>query len=180
MADVTGIPVPTGASPFRVPEDMKAMADRIGAAEMFSVATAANLPAADNWAGRILTTADDGSVWRWNGTWKKISEDTGWTVVSSFMNSWVVSTAPYDIVRHRRLNGVVYSQGAVRNGSLGTVFVLPVGSRPGRELIIVTAANAGVADVRVTPDGEVKVLNYYAGGSNGIVALNLPPFPAEQ
>lgn len=65
MADVTGIPVPTGASPFRPAEDMQAMADRIGAPEMFSVATAANLPAADNWDGRRLLARDKQRWYTW-------------------------------------------------------------------------------------------------------------------
>lgn len=71
MVDVTGGTPPTGASPFRVPEDIKAVYDHFGAPEMFSVATVANLPASGNWEGRILLARDTGVQYRWTGGgWK--------------------------------------------------------------------------------------------------------------
>lgn len=72
MADVTGGTPPTGASPFRPPEDYKAVYDHFGAPGMFSVATASALPASGNWAGRTLTVADKGVVYVWNGSWKPL------------------------------------------------------------------------------------------------------------
>lgn len=97
MVDVTGIPVPTGASPFRVPEDMKAMADRIGAPEMFAVATTGALPTSGNWAGRILTVQDTGAVYVWLGAWRMISRPSiFWKVLRDasgafdFTNAWTL------------------------------------------------------------------------------------------
>ena len=68
MADVTGGTPPTGASPFRPPEDYKAVYDHFGDQGMFSVATASSLPASGNWPGRILTAADTGVVYVWRGS----------------------------------------------------------------------------------------------------------------
>ena len=71
MVDVTGGTPPTGASPFRVPEDIKEVYDHFGAPGMFSVATVANLPASGNWEGRILLARDTGVEYRWtSGGWK--------------------------------------------------------------------------------------------------------------
>ncbi len=72
MADVTGGTPPTGASPFRPPEDYKAAYDHFGAPEMFSRPTVADLPSSGNWAGRTLTVADKGVVHVWNGSWKPL------------------------------------------------------------------------------------------------------------
>lgn len=74
MADVTGTPVPTGASPFRVSEDLEALADHFGAPEMFQVANAAALPASGNWVGRRLPVADTGVTYRWDGSsWRAVT-----------------------------------------------------------------------------------------------------------
>ena len=58
MADVTGGTPPTNASPFAVPDDIKAVYDHFGAQSEYSVATAASLPATGNWVGRTLHIAD--------------------------------------------------------------------------------------------------------------------------
>lgn len=72
MADVTDGTPPTGGSPFRPPEDFKAVYDHFGAPEFYSVATVADLPSTKNWAGRQLQTRDTGAVYVWNGGWKPV------------------------------------------------------------------------------------------------------------
>lgn len=63
MADLTGGTPPTGASPFRPPEDYKAVYDHFGGPGMFSVANAAALPASGNWPGRTLVARNTGMIW---------------------------------------------------------------------------------------------------------------------
>jgi hypothetical protein len=70
MADVTGAPVPSGASEFDVPGDLKALADHFGGAHMYSAVNAAALPSTGNWAGRLMLTADTGLLYAWNGQWR--------------------------------------------------------------------------------------------------------------
>lgn len=104
--------------------------------------------------------------------------DTGWfnLVVG---NSWVSFGGAFVAPRYRRVNGQVYVQGTIKSGSTGVIATLPVGCRPSATLVFITPANAGVADIRIATNGEITVFTYYAGGSNGIVGLNLPPFPAD-
>jgi hypothetical protein len=68
MADVTDAPVPTGSSEFDIPGDLGRLADHFGDGNMFAVANAAALPSTDNWVGRMLTTSDNGNLYRWLGS----------------------------------------------------------------------------------------------------------------
>lgn len=72
MTDVTGAPLPTGASPFNVPGDLKALADHFGDQTYFSVATTASLPTSGNWPGRILHVEDIDVIAEWTGSaWRR-------------------------------------------------------------------------------------------------------------
>lgn len=86
MADVTGIPVPTNASPFDVPGDIKKVADAVGDQTRYSVANAAALPASGNWLGRILMTQDTKDLYKCTalpGTWEYIANGVKRTTGSS-------------------------------------------------------------------------------------------------
>ncbi|QOC24845.1 hypothetical protein IC744_06685 [Microbacterium hominis] len=68
MADVTGGTPPTGASPFRPPEDIAAVYDHFGDGSLFAVANAAALPASGNWPGRTLMVQDLNVLYMWTGS----------------------------------------------------------------------------------------------------------------
>lgn len=58
-------------------------------------------------------------------------EDTGWIPVTAFQNGWVNFDARTAV--YRRINGIVYLQGIVKNGVVGgatAIFTLPAGFRP--------------------------------------------------
>lgn len=67
MADETGAPVPTGASPFDVPGDLKELADHFGAPKY--VSTRSELPLSGNWAGRELLVIETNEWYTWNAGW---------------------------------------------------------------------------------------------------------------
>lgn len=132
MADVTGGPVVTNASPFAVPADLTALKDHFGAAGMFSVANAAALPASGNWAGRLLTTADTGSLYRHNGTsWEAILS-RGWTTYTTTITGMSVGSGTVDF-KSRFDGALVHVIGTIVIGAGGSVtssprFTLPVSS----------------------------------------------------
>lgn len=56
--------------------------------------------------------------------------DSGW-IVPTLGNSWVNHGGVYATAAYRKINGVVYLKGLIKNGTLAqTVFQLPVGYRP--------------------------------------------------
>lgn len=130
--------------------------------------------------GMLVPESDTGDVYqRRLGSWTRVLGDTGWQT-PSLLNSWANYALGFQVTRYRRLNGIVHIEGHVKSGTVGlAVFTLPAGFRPLANKIYATPANAGVADVRVLPDGTVYVAGYYAGGTNAIVGLNIS-FPAEQ
>lgn len=108
--------------------------------------------------------------------------DTGWTT-ASLGNSWVSDDggAVWAIPAYRKLNGVVFAQGLMKNGTTGsTVFTFPVGMRPIKQLGFIVQSNTGAAWVTVTAAGVVSVAAYTTGGGNAFVSLNQISFIAEQ
>ena len=87
MVDVTGGTPPIGSSPFRVPEDIKAVYDHFGDPAMFEVANAAVLPMEGNWVGRRLSVADTGVVYRWGGSgWAPATRSAHAGKIDGFQN----------------------------------------------------------------------------------------------
>lgn len=171
MADVTGTPVPTGASPFRVPEDLEAIASHFGDASMFAVASVSALPASGNWLGRSLLAVAEKAVYVCTalpGTWTAVSglEDTGWIVVGSggdapgFGSGWSPQTGSgWSGLRFRRKLGVLHISGSVQKTSYGAltdaIFTLPAQFRPATRFMGVSYGSAGPAYIVVEPTGVV-------------------------
>lgn len=117
MADVTGGTPPTGASPFRVPEDIDAVYQHFGDESMFSVATAADLPASGNWEGRTLLARDTGVEYRWTGGgWK-------YTAGGDVVTAWRTNTVA--AVKDLRLFTGLASGTTTSGGVLGHTFPSP-------------------------------------------------------
>lgn len=106
------------------------------------------------------------------------NDDTDWAD-ASLLNSWV----NYDIrkAQYRRLNGVVWMRGLVKDGTIGTTILqLPVGFRPaasaGAEHHFPVASNGAFGCVRVwNSNGVVDVVT----GSNAWVDFSSVHFIAE-
>lgn len=177
MVDVTGAPVPTGASEFDVPGDLKALADHFGGSDYLSVPTVSALPAVGNWAGRIMQAVDTGSLHSWSSTgWNLIYEDTGWQPLS-LSGSW--NNYPgFAAARYRRMSGIVHLEGQIQGGGTGAIATLPARFRPGSTKAFITPASTGVGEIRLFSNGTVLLQSFYAGGTNLILGLNLS-FPAE-
>jgi hypothetical protein len=95
--------------------------------------------------------------------------DTEWRS-PTFLNSWVnYDTTTYGPAGYRKdANGFVHLRGLVKNGTstTATMFILPAGYRPGRDVLLsqaTAASGTGSAnDFRITKDGYVQ---FNLGGS---------------
>lgn len=94
--------------------------------------------------------------------------DTDWTAMT-FSGSWVNYSSTYPAARYRRLKGVVYLEGLVKNGS-GVITNLPAGFRPNNNGGATTEGHIFVvADASATYAGRVDV---YANGNVSLIAGN--------
>lgn len=179
MADVTGGPVVTNASPFAVPADLTDLKNHFGDASNFGVPTIASLPASGNWYGRILSVQEDESVRRWHGSgWDIIwlPADSGWQALT-LSGGWVSFGSGYGDPRYRLINGVVHMAGLIKSGTVtaGTVIAtLPLGYRPSSQEIYVVANNGVGQTVQVATNGQISL---GAGIGNTSLSLTGVRFP---
>lgn len=112
-----------------------------------------------------------------------VPDDTGW-IALTLLNGWVnfdtaaggLATAAY-----RRVNGVVYLRGTIKNGSLtsGTaLFVLPEGFRPASMLRFMLLSNVAIAVAHLSNTGSIVFSG--AAPSNASLSLDTIRFVAEQ
>jgi len=108
---------------------------------------------------RPLSMASGGSI-----------EAEGWTVVGSLGGFWVDYGAGFQGARYRITpDGTVHIQGLIKNGTPPTtLFTLPAGYRPAKQLIFLTFAYGGaVGRLDVKANGDV----YLASGSTVYTSL---------
>lgn len=126
--------------------------------------------------GEIPTSAIFNTHIRDNVAWL-YSGDASWNNVAGgvgFQNSWTDYGAPWTPTRYRRVGDFVTIQGLVKNGVFGDnipIFTLPVGYRPGRNLIWATKDNqgsTGYSELRVNTNGNVVA----EVGANGYFSVN--------
>ena len=85
---------------------------------------------------------------------KQPLEDTGWTTLSSFSNSYSGSGSP----AYRKINNVVYLRGRVSGGTANTTaFNLPSGYRPAVDTVfpVQQFGTGNINYITVLPDGNV-------------------------
>lgn len=168
MADVTGFTRPTNASPFDVPGDINKLADHFGDPGMFSVPDAASLPAAGNWPGRLLTVADTGAIYKYNGTaWEMIYRPEESTTATPG-SGW---GTPTHNTLFRRYEWVEFRFNATRTSNLatgGTVATIPAGYRTNVQVWALAwgLSGAGVANQVYydSASNQVKVNNALSSG----------------
>lgn len=108
--------------------------------------------------------------------WATPTTDSGWQS-PAFVNGWVDYGAPWSPAQYRRLNGVVYMRGIVKNGTLNTtIFTLPAGYWPAVNLVFGNPAGDAFSELRVLATGDVA--QYY--GSNNTWQTIACTFLAEQ
>jgi hypothetical protein len=104
-------------------------------------------------------------------------------VAPSLQNGWVnYDTGSWNAAGYYKdAMGFVHLRGLVKSGTVAPamIFTLAGGYRPGRQVIIAAIAGSGIADLRVTPSGDVTVSGYLASGSNFFVSLEGITFYAE-
>lgn len=90
----------------------------------------------------------------------------------AFQNGWVnYDTTAYHGARYwKDPMGVVHIEGLVKNGAAppSTIFILPVGYRPGNALLFTVTANGLLARVDITTTGNVL---WNGGGTNAYLSL---------
>jgi hypothetical protein len=102
----------------------------------------------------IFYLADNGNLSELGTVNGATLEDTGWTTVSTFANSFSAVAS----VAYRRINNVVYLRGNVTGGTAGTgAFTLPVGYRPSLSTVIPVQqfGTGNITYVTVGTDGVV-------------------------
>jgi hypothetical protein len=91
--------------------------------------------------------------------------DTGWqtpTLQNGWLNYSTIDINWRDAV-YRRIGNIVIIEGLMRSGPAGsTIFTLPAGYRPVRNLLWSTFCDAGVGRLDVTSSGQV---NHQTGGT---------------
>lgn len=102
--------------------------------------------------------------------------DTGW-IYPTMGNSWVNFDGGYQTARYRRINGIVYVQGLIKSGVIGTTaFTLNEGFRPAATIMI------SAVDGSNTANGRLDILSGGAvvptTGSAGFYSIDCQ-FPAE-
>lgn len=102
--------------------------------------------------------------------------DAGWTPFP-YANGWVDYSAPYGPAGFRKVgNSLVVLKGLVMNGTANPIFTLPVGYRPGIQLLLNVQTSPNVAcRIDITTAGQVN----HTGGSNGWISLGGICFLAE-
>lgn len=104
-------------------------------------------------------------------------------VTPALLNSWVAFGAPHQALRYRKINGVVYVQGFVKNGvgAAATIIVtLPAGFRPAATITSTQTVGPGPAwtGARVDVDSAGNVQIGQTLGSTSYLGINLV-FPAD-
>lgn len=91
----------------------------------------------------------------WNA-WRALDVDSGWKY-PTFQNGWS-NYSGYEVARYRKRNGIVYVNGLVKDGSIGTIFTLESGFRPPARLIMsgLSASNTGVGRFDIHTDGRIE------------------------
>jgi hypothetical protein len=124
--------------------------------------------------------------WRtyYNGTWEPWTQIGAskpiWTPMT-LTNSWANYGAGYATSAYWKFNGIVYVQGLIKSGTVGSgtpFFTFPAGCRPGGVVQFTGNSSGGVADLRVFAGGQAYVYALYSG-TNASVSISQIQFPAE-
>lgn len=122
-----------------------------------------------------------GGRYRFDGsTWADALGDTGWAA-ASLQNLWVNFGGGLADAAYRRIGGIVYLRGTIKDGSLtnGTLlFTLPAGFRPASTLRFMLLSNTANAVAHLSSAGALTFSG--AAPSNASVALDGVRFVAEQ
>lgn len=183
MADVTGAPLPTGASPFDVPGDLKDLADHFGDPDQFERPTPGDLPATGNWPGRTMYVTSDGTTRLWTGsawiiTFKAATAPGSVTyTASSGFNITTSNNQMY--TRDGWVLGTV--DWTKTSGSLGhadQLFTLDAAFRPTHEYALETVAGPAPSLVAscfiIRPDGIISCLTPPSGRTTGSLKVRYP------
>jgi hypothetical protein len=129
-------------------------------------------------AGVMFTPSTYGSG---ESTLADLTEDTGW-IDLTLLNGWVnYAVGTYPSAGYRKLNGVVYIRGLLKNGTVTAqtpLANLPVGFRPAYDHMSATAASPGTVMARI----DVQATSGNISGMAGLVAawtsITVVPFIA--
>ena len=112
----------------------------------------------------------------------------------TLLNGWVTYSGNWGVPAYRKVNGVVYMRGLMKDGLINTdLFVLPAGYRPEITMLFITGGFTGATGAQGNPvridvgsDGVVHLEAVYGitvttwPGTGEWVSLANISFPAEQ
>jgi len=171
MADVTGGPTITNASPFAVPADMTALKDHFGALGKYSVTTSASLPASGNWGGRQLVALDTMLTHIWNGSAWVVGNTGGWTNLTLATN-WSTQ-ANYGTPQFRVIDGWCELRGVARfYQTIPTAITLMASGAPvpastdTNSVWLISTSNAQtILFLNPRTDGAIRIQSNATGGA---------------
>jgi hypothetical protein len=103
--------------------------------------------------------------------------DTGWSSFA-YVNSWADYPPPFSPAGYRKLSsGLVVLRGLVQGGTAASIATLPVGYRPGVQLLF--GAQTSPNNVLCRVDIETGGVISHTGGNNNWISLNGISFLAE-
>lgn len=134
-------------------------------------------PVPPTWVPLVTKNGDSGTFYWFDG-----QETAAW-IYPTLTSGWSNYGSGYTSARYKKQNGVVYAQGLIKGGTLGstaTVWQFPVGMRPDSTLQWTGAAASGVADIRCFSNGALTVYALYTGANNASVSLAQVSFTPDQ
>jgi len=126
-----------------------------------------------NWSGAPVASIDPAG----NLTAANFPDDTGW-INATLSSGWTPVGIPGNTMQYRRLNGIVYIQGAAgTTGAGATAFTLPVGFRPAAQKVLWVDGSGVQGRIQMTAGGVVGQVTPSA--ITNICLGDIPPFPAD-
>jgi hypothetical protein len=103
-------------------------------------------------------------------THKYTHPDSGW-LTPTLLNNWVVYDATFsNAAMYRKVGGIVYLRGLLKNGTAGAVmFTLPVGYRPGIRMLFIVDGTGGFGRIDVASNGDV----IHTSGATGYFQISV-------
>lgn len=118
------------------------------------ICTSSTRPASP-FAGMEIYETDTFRKWIYAaGQWRQSFGPADW-VAPTLANTWVNYGSTAQTARYGKVNGTVYIEGAIKDGSASSVaFTLPAGYRPAADLALPGSALGGFVVMGVFPNGD--------------------------
>lgn len=88
--------------------------------------------------------------------------DSGW-ITATLNSGYTHYASPYGPVKYRKIGSTVNIQGITNEATAGTVFTLPSGWAPDRQILVATQNQNGLGRCDIKTNGDVTINNSNSG-----------------